>query len=74
LKKQFFKGKKTTTEKKIKKETSLWSVCSDRQGCQMVYYQTKNSNLGKFWRGSNWKMFGHLVYFLNMFLAIFMVI
>jgi hypothetical protein len=20
------------------------------QGCQMVYFQTKNSNLGKFWR------------------------
>jgi hypothetical protein len=21
------------------------------RGCQMVYFQTKNSNLGKFWRG-----------------------
>jgi hypothetical protein len=21
------------------------------QGCQMVYFQTKNPNLGKFWRG-----------------------
>jgi hypothetical protein len=22
---------------------------SDTQGCQMVYFQTKNTNLGKFW-------------------------
>jgi hypothetical protein len=25
------------------------------QGCQMVYFETKNTNLGKFWRGK-WKM------------------
>jgi hypothetical protein len=25
------------------------------QGCQMVYFQTKNPNLGKFWRVSEWK-------------------
>jgi hypothetical protein len=24
------------------------------QGCQMVYFQTKNPNLGKFWRAFNW--------------------
>jgi hypothetical protein len=30
------------------------------QGCQMVYFQTKNPNLGKFWRSLEWKM---LVYF-----------
>jgi hypothetical protein len=29
---------------------SLW------QGCQMVYFQTKNPNLGKFWRALDWKM------------------
>jgi hypothetical protein len=32
-----------------------------RQGCQMVYFQTKNSYLGKFWRFLQWKM---LVYFI----------
>jgi hypothetical protein len=32
-----------------------------RQGCQMVYFQTKNSNLGKFWRALEWK---RLVYFI----------
>jgi hypothetical protein len=30
------------------------------QGCQMVYFQTKNRNLGKLWRVLRWKM---LVYF-----------
>jgi hypothetical protein len=33
-----------------------------RQGCQRVYFQTKNSNLGKFWRALEWKM---LVYFMT---------
>jgi hypothetical protein len=28
-----------------------------RQGCQMVCFQTKNPNLGKFWRALDWKMF-----------------
>jgi hypothetical protein len=28
----------------------------------MVYFQTKNPNLGKFWRVLQWKM---LVYFMN---------
>jgi hypothetical protein len=27
------------------------------QGCQMVCFQTKNPNLGKFWRVLQWKMF-----------------
>jgi hypothetical protein len=27
------------------------------QGCQMVYFQTKNPNLGKFWRVLDWKKF-----------------
>jgi hypothetical protein len=31
------------------------------QGCQMVHSQTKNPNLGKFWRALEWKM---LVYFM----------
>jgi hypothetical protein len=32
-----------------------------KQGCQMVYFQTKNPHLGKFWRVLQWKM---LVYFV----------
>jgi hypothetical protein len=31
------------------------------QGCQMVCFQTKNPNLGKFWRVLQWKM---MVYFM----------
>jgi hypothetical protein len=46
-----------------------------RQSCQMVYFQTQNHNLGKFWRGLQWKMlvyfmdiwsiYGHLIYFID---------
>jgi hypothetical protein len=32
------------------------------QGCQLVYFQTKNSNLGKFWRALDWKIF---IYFMD---------
>jgi hypothetical protein len=32
------------------------------RGCQMVYFQTKNPNLGKFWRALEWKM---LKYFMT---------
>jgi hypothetical protein len=30
--------------------------CTADQGCQMVYFQTKNLNLGKFWRVFQWKV------------------
>jgi hypothetical protein len=32
-----------------------------KQSCQMVYFQTKNPNLCKFWRVLNWKL---LIYFI----------
>jgi hypothetical protein len=35
------------------------------QGCQMVYFQTKNANLGKFWWAWQWKM---LVYLMTILL------
>jgi hypothetical protein len=31
------------------------------KGCQMVWFQTKNPHLGKFWRALEWKM---MVYFM----------
>jgi hypothetical protein len=31
------------------------------QGCQMVCFQTKNPNLGKFWRVLDWKMFKYFM-------------
>jgi hypothetical protein len=34
----------------------LISVECRKQGCQMVYFQTKNPNLGKIWRALGWKM------------------
>jgi hypothetical protein len=45
------------------------------QDCQMLYFQSKNPNLGKFWRALEWKWlvyslaiwniyYGHLVHLL----------
>jgi hypothetical protein len=33
-----------------------------QQGCQMVYFQTKNTILDKFWSALDWKM---LIYFMD---------
>jgi hypothetical protein len=32
------------------------------QGCQMVCFQTKNPNLGKFWRALDWKILAHFMF------------
>jgi hypothetical protein len=37
-----------------------WQRCRN-QGCQMVSFQPKTYNLGKFWRALDWKM---LIYFM----------
>jgi hypothetical protein len=40
----------------------MWTLAGEKTGavsyqrCQMVHFQTKNPNLGKFWRGLNWTM------------------
>jgi hypothetical protein len=40
----------------------LWQALAVReQGCQMVCFQSKNPNLGRFWSALGWKM---LVYFM----------
>jgi hypothetical protein len=39
----------------------LWEYFGKLQGCQMVYFQTKNPDLGKFKRTLDWKM---LIYFM----------
>jgi hypothetical protein len=31
------------------------------QGCQMVYFQTKNPTLGKFWKVLQWKILVHFM-------------
>jgi hypothetical protein len=49
---QFFPGKFKSWEK-----CHLCPV----QGCQMVFFQAKNPNLGPFWRALKWKW---LVYFM----------
>jgi hypothetical protein len=43
------------------------------QGCQMVYFQTRNHNLGKFWRVLQWYIlwpFGQFSKFLEYFIAL----
>jgi hypothetical protein len=45
--------------------------CTHTQGCQMVYFQTKNPDLGKFRRVLQWKM---LVYLNDTYLVYFMAI
>jgi hypothetical protein len=42
------------TEKKLGYSKRKWRLCN--QGCQMVYFQTKNPNLGNFWSAMQWKM------------------
>jgi hypothetical protein len=48
-----------------------------KQGCQMVYFQTKNPNLGKFWRVLQWKMLvyqDHLEHFPAIWYIYFMAL
>jgi hypothetical protein len=42
--------------------TWVYLTLSPLQGCQMVYFQTKNPNFGKFLRVWQWKM---LLYFMD---------
>jgi hypothetical protein len=37
------------------------------QGCQMVCFQTKNTNLGKHFRASDWKMLIYFMAFWNIY-------
>jgi hypothetical protein len=37
-------------------------ITGPARGCQMVYFQTKNPNFGKFLRALEWKM---LIYFMT---------
>jgi hypothetical protein len=48
--------------------THILKVClasSRGQGCQMVYFQTKNPKMGKFCRVLPWKMLVYFMAFLN---------
>jgi hypothetical protein len=48
-------------------EPSAWPRCY--QSCQMVYFLTKNPNLGKFWRTLGWKMLICFMAIWNILLA-----
>jgi hypothetical protein len=52
----------TATISKIILRTKRLEPAISKQGCQMVYFQTKNPNLGNFWRALQFKMF---VYFVD---------
>jgi hypothetical protein len=47
----FFRGKSSTKAKIL-----VTLVDCPLLGCQMVYFQTKKPNLGKFWRALDWEM------------------
>jgi hypothetical protein len=49
------KGRKVVRHRRLRSS-------GGQQGCQMPDFQTKKSNLGKFWRVLQWKM---LVYFMS---------
>jgi hypothetical protein len=51
------------SENRVEKLSSECIIASGGNGlgCQIVYFQTKNPNLGKFWRVLHWKM---LVFFM----------
>jgi hypothetical protein len=40
----------------------------DQQGCQMVYFQTENPNLGKYWNALDWKMLIYFMFICNIFM------
>jgi hypothetical protein len=48
------KQKKSRKKSETKQSKEIRASCV--QGCQMVYFQTKKSNLGKFWRVLQWKI------------------
>jgi hypothetical protein len=76
-------------KRKPNRRNAFFSPASSResQGCQMVYFHTKNLNLGKFFRVLKWKRLvyfksfrpilrtlyymGHLVYLLITYLVYF---
>jgi hypothetical protein len=54
---------------------SLSSTIMDReQGCQSVYFQTENPNLGKFWGALQWKLLLYLMPILEYFTAIWYIL
>jgi hypothetical protein len=36
-------------------------LCAVKQGCQMVYFHTKNTKLRTFWRALQWKMLVNVI-------------
>jgi hypothetical protein len=59
-KRELFSLNEQNMEQKIISFFSLYDGL--HQGCHMVCFQTKNPDLGKFWRVLQWKM---LMYFMN---------
>jgi hypothetical protein len=45
----------------IKTKWKIGFRASVQQGCQIVCFQTKNPNLGKFWSALEWKMLVHVM-------------
>jgi hypothetical protein len=53
----FFSGPKNQGQTCLDQaQRSTGTHVGAEQGCQMVSFQTKNPNLGKFWRTLEWKL------------------
>jgi hypothetical protein len=49
-------GRPDEAVKKIRAQDVAQPVLGLNRGCQMVYFETKSPNLGKFWRALEWKV------------------
>jgi hypothetical protein len=54
-----------STKWNVYEDKVLNTQISSAQGCQMVHFQTKNPNLGKFWNALHWKMLIYLMAICN---------
>jgi hypothetical protein len=60
-------AEKIFLKNKNSREKCVEIACVCYQGCQMVYFQTKNPNLGKFRRVLDWKMLIHFKAIWNIY-------
>jgi hypothetical protein len=57
-----------------KKTFRVETLSAANQGCHMVYFQTKNPNLGKFWRALKSNILVYVMSICNIYLRLFCII
>jgi hypothetical protein len=61
------------SDNRRKEEKKISGAKVQIQGCQMVYFQTKNTNLGKIWGALEWKMLLYLMTIWNIFWSFYII-